>query len=178
MVKMTKNPIDLFKPLKRGDRCTSAYLYADGHATARFERRIKDADTSVNYYKQIDSLGVRCRIKGRIVFSDMSGGLPWLRAMMAAGAVEIYASAASLHNGTPATQDKGIAVAYLAAEIPGIGTVFDYGFPSLQAPGWTIQDDVTEAFDRDLERYSYHTGDTVAETLVTIVHPIEQAGRW
>ena len=167
----TKRAIDLFKPLQKGDRLTVVYLYADGHASAKFERRIKDADQTVDYYKQVDNLGIACRFSGRLIFHSYSG-LPWLRAMLACGATALYAADASPDHGSEETKRQGIAVGHITASTP-FGDVTDYTFPRLISGGFTYQGDVVETFDPDLESYGFRS--TIAETLITrIVGPINE----
>lgn len=165
----TKRPNDVFKPLKKGDRLTCAYLYADGHASVAFERRLRDlGGESVRYYKQIDSLALKCHFQGRIVFHD-HGGLAWLRCMIAAGAHTISAVPMSLDNGSPNSKAKGISVGYVTAETP-FGYVHDYEFSTMSA-GCHYQADVIEAFDPNLEDYGHRA--PIAETLLTAPAPTE-----
>lgn len=158
--KNTKQPLDLFRPIRKGDQLRGVYLHADGHAVAAFERRLKDVDQTVTYYQQIDSLGVACCFQGRIVFSQYSG-TAWLRAMLAAGCHTIRARAPGVDHGSEATKARGISVGYVTAETRH-GEVSDYDFPGLFSGAHTYQPDVVEAFDPGLETYS---GKSVAQTL-------------
>ena len=166
----TKRVTDLFKPLKKGDRLTCAYLYADGHASAHFERRIKDADQVVSYYKQIDSLGIACRFEGRIVVH----GCAWLRAMVAAGCTALSAHRPTIDSGSESTKAKGIAVGYVAAQTP-FGEIYVYEFPGLLSGDLCYQPDTAEVFNPDLETYGFR-GSAVAETLITRMVGPQQEG--
>ncbi len=152
MIKHTKRTDDLFRPMKKGDRLKQTYLFADGHAIACFERYIRDTGATIHYVKQISSLGVSCRFKGRIVFCTY-GGTSWLRAALAAGCESISATVPSLEHGSPNTKTKGIAVGYVQAETE-FGDITDYDFPGLISGNHTYQPDVDEAFRDDLEKYS------------------------
>jgi hypothetical protein len=159
-----KRATDLFKPLQKWDRLTCVYLYGDGHASAAFERRERDVDQTIRYYKQIDSLGIRCRFKGRIIFSQY-GGATWLRCLLAAGVTEIHASEPSIEHGTEITKAKGIAVGCLTADTP-FGVAYLYNLPALMGGEFSYQADVGETFDPTLENYGSNR-DTIAETLIT-----------
>ncbi len=164
-IKRTTKHVDVFKPLKKGDRVTCAYLYADGHATVSFERRIPDTDTTVRYYKQIDTLGFPCHFRtGRIVFSYIGGGVSWLRCMIAAGVDAISARPADLDGGSPNTKAKGIPVGYVTAHTP-FGDVTDYDMPGALSGTAHYQTDISEQFDPRLDRYPSDAA--VAETLLT-----------
>jgi hypothetical protein len=142
----------LFKPARKGDAMTAAYLYEDGHATACFERYIRDVDKTIRYYKQIDSLGFDCRFKGRIVFHRY-GGPAWLRSMMAAGCTSIYATAPSIDHGSENTKSKGILVGYVTASTK-FGDVSQFDFPGLISGVIHYQSDVVEAFDPSADRFA------------------------
>jgi hypothetical protein len=159
----TKRPADLFKPLQRRDQLCAVYLYADGHATASFERRIPDADQSIQYYKQIDSLGIACRFAGRLVFSRY-GGQSWIRAMLAVGCSAIDVARASIDYGTELTKAKGIPVGHISASTP-FGTIYVYEYPTLMSADYTYQPDIVEAFDPNLETFGHRQA--IAETLIT-----------
>jgi hypothetical protein len=164
-IKNTKRVTDLFKPLTKGDRLTCAYLYADGHATAAFERRLPDlGGETVRYYKQIDTLGVKCSFAGRIVFHDY-GGVAWLRCVLAGGVERFTAVPQSLENGSPNSQAKGLAVGYVTAETP-FGYVFDYNLSVING-ATHYQPDVCETFDRNAEDFGHRC--PIAETLIMVV---------
>lgn len=168
----TKRATDVFKPLKKGDQLTAVYLYADGHASANFERRIRDAGSTVTYYKQIDNLGIACRFDGRIVFHRGSG-TAWLRSMLAAGCTVLGARSPSLDHGSENTKAKGIAVGYVTAQTP-FGELYVYDFPGLIGSDLCYQPDTAEAFNPDLETYGFR-GANVAETLITrTIGPIQE----
>jgi len=162
-IRRTKHVNDLFKPIKKGDSLMCVYLYGDGHACASFERRMPDLGyDTVTYYKQIDSIGVRCSFQGRIVFSTF-GGVAWLRAMLAAGVTRFSAVPMSLEHGSPNSQAKGVSVGFVEAQTP-FGTIHDYEF-SVMSAATHYQADVVETFDPNLEDFGLRS--PIAETLIT-----------
>jgi hypothetical protein len=160
--KHSKNRNDLFKPAKKGDRLTCAYLYADGHAVAAFERRVRDLGKTLTYYKVIDNLGVSCGFQGRIVVHQW-GGMAWFRSMLAAGMHTIRGREASLDNGSPNSQAKGIPVGYVVAETP-FGEVTSYEIKGVLGADLAYQPDVVEAFNPDAETFG---SDAVVEILIS-----------
>jgi len=162
MKKATKRPTDVFTPTQKGDRVRAAYLYADGHLVVSFERYVRDVDKTIGYYKQVQSIGVSCRFKGRIVFSSYSG-VPFLRSALHAGANAITAKMADTVHGSEKTKRAGIAVAYVEAETK-FGTMAVHSFPDMLNPDMSVQNDVCEAFDPELD--DIH-GSRVVDTLLT-----------
>jgi len=158
----TKRIADLFKPVSKGDRLTAVYLYADGHATAAFERRLRDLSQAVRYHKQIDRLGLACHFRGRVIFHE--GGIPILRAMLAAGATGVAVETPSLGGGTPITRERGIAVGYLSISSP-FGYAYLYHLPELMSGDYVYQPETHATFDPDLASLSYDS--PVYETLLT-----------
>lgn len=168
MIKRAKKPTDVFKPLRKGDRVTHAYLYNDRHAIVGFQRYDRDTGKRATYYKQIDSIGFSCQFSGRIVFSDCGGGVSWLRAMIAADCSAMHASAPNLENGSYTSRAKGQLIGFVSADT-AYGSIYEYDFPGLLSGGTTFQEGENETFD---SRKATYGGETpIAETLLLITPP-------
>ena len=67
----------VFRPVKKGDELSCAYLYADGLVVTVFERRVRDLNNTIRYAKIADSIGIKTDFvpwtpepHGRVVFHE------------------------------------------------------------------------------------------------------------
>jgi hypothetical protein len=97
----------VFKPEKKGDSLTCAYLHADGHVVTSWVRLVRDLDTRIHYVKVAETIGVVARFAaGRIVFHDP---VALIAAASLPGDVTIRATRMAVEHGSENSKARGIA---------------------------------------------------------------------
>jgi prepilin-type processing-associated H-X9-DG protein len=125
----------VFKPARKGDIATAAYLYADGHVTVTFERT--ELGTRLRYLKIAESIGVRPGFRhGRIVFHNTA---PLLAASLFGAHIAVYEDNTTE---TSPARKLGVRFSDIYIETHGHGSI-RLSDSSIHGGGFTLQ--TTEA---------------------------------
>jgi hypothetical protein len=122
----------VFKPIKKTDRATCAYLYDDNHLVVIFERRERGVNTE--YCKIAQNIGLTMASQGRLVFHDVS----LLIAIASLPQVSVQMSNGSVDAGSDKTKALGLEVGNLIVR-SGLGWFHIATLPTLLSSGLTYQ---------------------------------------
>jgi hypothetical protein len=136
----------VFKPKRKSDQMSAAYLYEDGHVVVCYDRREDIGD--VSYAQIAQSIGIRTAFEGRIVFHNPA----LLVAIAGLPNPQVDCQPASVNRGSCKTKELGLPVGNLTV-YSSVGYFGISWLPDILSSGLTYQPTDIEKYQPNLTRW-------------------------